>query len=319
MMPVEQLPAPSWHSALGLGFVSAVFDNIPLTKLALEQGGYDWGMLAYAVGFGGSMIWFGSSAGVAITNLYPEARSVWALAQGRLARARSRTWRASWCCWRRSAGGLTEGAARVIRNVVFDIGGVLLRLRYQPFIEYLGGAGIDMTNLPRWLEQVDLAAHERGEITGEELLGRIAAMARRAARPATSCSEHWLDMFDQAHEMFDLAAGLLDEYRVFLLSNIGDLHWRHLNARYGFDDLDARRDRVVPGRRHQALGRDLSRGGAAVRPRAGRDGVHRRPAAERRGCAGLRLAGDPSSRPASRRAGSCARSACACRAPFAEE
>jgi len=77
MMPVEQLPAPSWQSALGLGFVSAVFDNIPLTKLALEQGGYDWGVLAYAVGFGGSMIWFGSSAGVAVSNLFPQARSVW--------------------------------------------------------------------------------------------------------------------------------------------------------------------------------------------------------------------------------------------------
>jgi Na+/H+ antiporter NhaD/arsenite permease-like protein len=78
MMPVERLPPASWQTSFGLGFLSAVFDNIPLTKLALEQGGYDWGMLAYAVGFGGSMIWFGSSAGVAITNLYPEARSVWA-------------------------------------------------------------------------------------------------------------------------------------------------------------------------------------------------------------------------------------------------
>jgi Na+/H+ antiporter NhaD/arsenite permease-like protein len=76
MMPVEQLPAPTWLSALGIGFVSSVFDNIPLTKLALEQGGYDWGVLAYAVGFGGSMIWFGSSAGVAISNRFPEARSV---------------------------------------------------------------------------------------------------------------------------------------------------------------------------------------------------------------------------------------------------
>ena len=76
MMPVERLPAASWLTTLGLGFISAVFDNIPLTKLALEQGGYDWGVLAYAVGFGGSMIWFGSSAGVAITNLFPEARSV---------------------------------------------------------------------------------------------------------------------------------------------------------------------------------------------------------------------------------------------------
>ncbi|HSV45868.1 MAG TPA: citrate transporter, partial [Ramlibacter sp.] len=40
MMPVDQLPAASWPSALGLGFISAVFDNIPLTALALRQGGY---------------------------------------------------------------------------------------------------------------------------------------------------------------------------------------------------------------------------------------------------------------------------------------
>ncbi len=76
MMPVEKLPPASWPSTLSLGFISAVFDNIPLTALALNQGGYDWGMLAYAVGFGGSMIWFGSSAGVALSNLFPEARSV---------------------------------------------------------------------------------------------------------------------------------------------------------------------------------------------------------------------------------------------------
>ncbi len=76
MMPVEKLPSASWHSALGLGFLSSVFDNIPLTALALKQGGYDWGFLAYTVGFGGSMVWFGSSSGVALTNLYPEARSV---------------------------------------------------------------------------------------------------------------------------------------------------------------------------------------------------------------------------------------------------
>lgn len=76
LMPVEKLPAASWQTAFGLGFVSSVFDNIPLTALALKQGGYDWGMLAFAVGFGGSMIWFGSSAGVAVSNLFPEARSV---------------------------------------------------------------------------------------------------------------------------------------------------------------------------------------------------------------------------------------------------
>ena len=75
MMPVDALPAASWQTALGLGFVSAVFDNIPLTALAIKQGGYDWGMLAYCVGFGGSMIWFGSSAGVALASQFPEAKN----------------------------------------------------------------------------------------------------------------------------------------------------------------------------------------------------------------------------------------------------
>lgn len=82
LMPVESLPSASWHTAFGLGFISSVFDNIPLTKLALDQGGYDWGILAYAVGFGGSLTWFGSSAGVAIASQFPQARSVGAWLKG---------------------------------------------------------------------------------------------------------------------------------------------------------------------------------------------------------------------------------------------
>ena len=74
-MPVHTLPTPTWQSTLGLGFVSAIFDNIPLTALAIYQGGYDWGVLAYAVGYGGSLTWFGSSAGVAISNSFPQAKN----------------------------------------------------------------------------------------------------------------------------------------------------------------------------------------------------------------------------------------------------
>ncbi len=74
LMPVHSLPDPAWGTTLGLGFVSAMFDNIPLTKLALEQGGYDWALLSFAVGFGGSMLWFGSSAGVALSAAFPSVR-----------------------------------------------------------------------------------------------------------------------------------------------------------------------------------------------------------------------------------------------------
>lgn len=75
MMPVESLPVATWKTTWALGFISAFFDNIPLTKLALDQGGYDWGVLAYAVGFGGSMLWFGSSAGVAVAGKFEQAKS----------------------------------------------------------------------------------------------------------------------------------------------------------------------------------------------------------------------------------------------------
>lgn len=124
----------------------------------------------------------------------------------------------------------------MIRNIVFDVGGVLVRLRYQPFIDYLSAAGIDMTDLPAWLTKVDLSAHERGEMTGEQLLGRIAAMASRPLDPG-ELAARWLDMFDRAQEMLDLASGLMLSHRVYLLSNVGDLHWRHLNAEYGLEGV----------------------------------------------------------------------------------
>jgi Na+/H+ antiporter NhaD/arsenite permease-like protein len=75
LLPLDKLPEPSPYSTLGLGFLSAIFDNIPLTALALRQQGFDWGLLAFAVGFGGSILWFGSSAGVALSARFPAARS----------------------------------------------------------------------------------------------------------------------------------------------------------------------------------------------------------------------------------------------------
>jgi FMN phosphatase YigB (HAD superfamily) len=124
----------------------------------------------------------------------------------------------------------------MIRNVVFDVGGVLLELRYEPFVRYLVEAGIDMRDLPAWLARVDLAGHERGEHGGEELLARIASMATRPLDPHDMRSR-WLDMFDRADEMFALAQGLMSDYRVYLLSNVGDLHWAHFDRVYGLETL----------------------------------------------------------------------------------
>jgi 2-haloacid dehalogenase len=123
-----------------------------------------------------------------------------------------------------------------IRNVVFDVGGVLIELRYGRFIEHLAAAGIDMTDLPAWLMRVDIAGHERGEFPGETLLERIAAMAV-TPMDSVELRTRWLDMFEPAQAMINLARGLMPEYRVYLLSNAGDLYWQHLDGLYGLDSL----------------------------------------------------------------------------------
>lgn len=124
----------------------------------------------------------------------------------------------------------------MIRNVVFDVGNVLVKLHYQPFIGYLAGAGVDLSDLQGWLKAIDLEGHERGDLAGEVLLQRIAATASRPLDPA-ELRTHWLSMFERWDEMFELASGLMTDYRVYLLSNIGDLHWAHLDSQYGVDSL----------------------------------------------------------------------------------
>jgi len=124
----------------------------------------------------------------------------------------------------------------VITNVVFDVGNVLLPINYAKFMGYLTESGVDLSDLPGWLARVGLESHERGEIGGEELLGRIARTAGRPLDPAL-LKRNWLDMFDRSEEMFALATGLMADYRVFLLSNVGDLHWEYLDGRFGLAGL----------------------------------------------------------------------------------
>ena len=62
-------------SALGLGFVSAVFDNIP-DRPGPSNRGYDWGFLAYVVGSGGSMICSAPPPGWRFPTCTPRPESV---------------------------------------------------------------------------------------------------------------------------------------------------------------------------------------------------------------------------------------------------
>jgi len=124
-------------------------------------------------------------------------------------------------------------SAPPIRNVVFDIGWVFVRLRYQPLLDLLRARGVEAESLHAILARAALEEHESGRLHGAGLLERIASLARD---PVTveELYAHWTGMFDLEPAMVELAHRLSETHRVYLLSNIGDLHWAHLSREYGF-------------------------------------------------------------------------------------
>lgn len=120
-----------------------------------------------------------------------------------------------------------------IRNVVFDIGWVFVRLKYQPLLELLRSRGVESEDLHSVLARAALEEHESGRLHGLGMLERLAALARDpvSVEELYAC---WIDMFELEPEMIELAHRLSEARRVYLLSNIGDLHWAHLSREYRF-------------------------------------------------------------------------------------
>jgi HAD superfamily hydrolase (TIGR01509 family) len=124
----------------------------------------------------------------------------------------------------------------LIRNVVFDIGQVFLRLNHRPFLGLLAERGVDASNLDALLKRVSFDDHETGRLHGTALMERFAALA---TEPVTHADLHakWVDMFELQPRMVDLAHRVSGRYRVYLLSNIGDLHWAHVSREYGLHQI----------------------------------------------------------------------------------
>ena len=119
-----------------------------------------------------------------------------------------------------------------ISSIVFDIGWVFVRLNYRPFLEFLGARGAHAPDMDTVIAGIALGEHECGREHGGELLGRLAALTTQAVAPAELHAQ-WVGMFELDAAMVALAHRLSENYSVYLLSNIGDLHWAHLSREFG--------------------------------------------------------------------------------------
>src|SRR3974390_160593 len=108
----------------------------------------------------------------------------------------------------------------MIRNIVFDIGWVFVRLDPRPILEFLLQHEAACADLPSLIASIELNEHECGRLSGPDLLERMGALT---ARPVAREQLHakWLDMFQLDPPMVQLAHALAERYGVYLLSNIG--------------------------------------------------------------------------------------------------
>ena len=118
-----------------------------------------------------------------------------------------------------------------LRNVVFDIGWVLVRLNYRPLLDFLQTHGAALADRDAVMRGIRLEDHETGRLPGQGLLERLRGLTRKTVS-LEETRVKWLDMFELEPAMIELAHRLSEHYRVFLLSNIGDLHWAHLAREY---------------------------------------------------------------------------------------
>jgi HAD superfamily hydrolase (TIGR01509 family) len=119
----------------------------------------------------------------------------------------------------------------LIRNVVFDIGWVFLHLNYRPILDLLSANGAEAADIESVLARISFDDHETGRLHGHGLLERLAGLTMQPVAHADIHAK-WVDMFELQPEMVALAHRLTERYRVYLLSNIGDLHWAHISREY---------------------------------------------------------------------------------------
>jgi len=119
-----------------------------------------------------------------------------------------------------------------VRNIVFDIGWVLVRLNYRPLLDFLQAHGAQLADRDAVMTRIRLEDHETGQLPGHGLLERLRELTVSQAASLEELRIRWLDMFELEAAMVELAHRLSERYRVFLLSNIGDLHWAHLAREY---------------------------------------------------------------------------------------
>jgi len=115
----------------------------------------------------------------------------------------------------------------VIRGILFDFGNVICSFDVDRFLSRLHGwSGLPVETLRAQVYGSDFPRRfERGEISSEEFRSRIERITR-AAVPIEAFEQGFTDIFTPMTDNQALILGLSRRYRLGLLSNTNEIHFR---------------------------------------------------------------------------------------------
>jgi len=131
-------------------------------------------------------------------------------------------------------------AGQEIKNIIFDLGGVILNIDYHLTMDAFRKLGMEeFFSQQQQTEMVDL--YEKGFISSDEFRNQI-----KSHLPADTKTDQidraWnIMLLDLPIERIELLTQLKKKYRLFLLSNTNEIHIRafsnYLWQTFGFDNL----------------------------------------------------------------------------------
>ncbi len=128
----------------------------------------------------------------------------------------------------------------MIKNIIFDLGNVLVNVEYEKFINKLLTNGVTEETYSNFFKggNYRLMGYESGDITSDEFITKcLTGLGLKMER--NDFAEAFNDMFTEIELMKILVKKLSEDkkYRLFLLSNTSPLHFEYIKQKYDYVNL----------------------------------------------------------------------------------
>jgi putative hydrolase of the HAD superfamily len=128
----------------------------------------------------------------------------------------------------------------LIRNIIFDLGNVLVNVEYERFINKLKSRGVSEETYGNFFKggSYRLLGYESGEITTDEFITKC-LNGLKLDMDRSEYADAFNDMFSEIKPMSSLVRELsaVNNYRLFLLSNTSPLHFEYIKQKYDYVNL----------------------------------------------------------------------------------